>query len=119
MSTPDNFFRLLRHPRHSAEIKVFAFPPRRHRGYNSGMSRIVLRCLLFLAGLASGAVAAYGALMWLMSEPFTFGGPKETAGWIVTLTLWVLLPGAFSIGCFVVCVWPSLGRGERRKNGTP
>jgi len=74
----------------------------------SGMEQNRSRCLLFLAGLASGAVASSEHSVVDVGKPFTFGGPKETAGWIVTLTLWVLLPGAFSIGCFVVCVWPSL-----------
>jgi len=78
------------------------------------MGKILLQCLCFLLALIFGAIAALGGLLWLMSEPFSRGGLDDILGWIASLLLWVLLPGAIGM-CFSLWASVRLGRHAGRR----
>jgi len=80
----------------------FAFKKSLRLAYNLCMGTLLIRILFFTLSTIFGLAAALGALLWLMSEPFSFGGPAEMFGWIASLALWVLLPGAVAV-TFLVC----------------
>ena len=55
---------LRRHFRHSVEIKVFAFPPPRPRGYDAGMNEELQKTIVFsVLGVLAAAFAAF--CVWL------------------------------------------------------